>query len=111
MGTISVLYQSFPIFQDGDSDKSRSARNTRYKDRPERAIYNPGARAAERRAKMQKSTSNTQQPDTGSDKQPSVEKQMTNSADKKQTSPEQQSSSKTEQQEDKPENTTKAPAE
>ena len=60
---------------------------------------------------MQKSTSNTQQPDTGSDKQPSVEKQMTNSADKKQTSPEQQSSSKTEQQKDKPESTTEAPAE
>ncbi|XP_067935733.1 regulator of nonsense transcripts 3A-like [Watersipora subatra] len=37
---------------EGDGDKPR-ARNTRYKDRPERAIYNPAARAAERRQRKQ----------------------------------------------------------
>ncbi|KAF6037429.1 hypothetical protein EB796_004251 [Bugula neritina] len=34
-------------------DRVRPLRNTRYKDRPERAIYNPGAKAAERRQKQQ----------------------------------------------------------
>lgn len=40
-------------FQEAQRDRVRPLRNTRYKDRPERAIYNPGAKAAERRQKQQ----------------------------------------------------------
>ena len=61
---VSVLRPILLLYlQEGDGDRPKSSRNLRYKDRPDRAIYNPGARAAERRLREQ-ATSKTSSDDS-----------------------------------------------
>lgn len=47
------MHKELCQLQEAGGDKPRPARNIRYKDRPEKPIYNPAARAAERRQRQQ----------------------------------------------------------